>query len=1009
MAVKMGRSSCLLVAVLALLAIAFGLLLRMTPAGDLLPAGAVPSAFKRASEVGLGPPVERELRGEAANSHFIFLHSGDFLYAVVEQRGIDVVAELFDPHGRRLMTVDIPKGKQRPLFAVAREGGHYRIEVRSQTKETAGRYSVAIKALRPATQEDRTRAAAAGSFARGKELQARGGKGAMLGALQAYRDALRHWQSLGEKREQAAALRQMGQVAYALADLRGARDNFEAALAISRALGDREAEAPLLNDTGSIYQALSELEKAEASFLRALHLFRALGDRRGEAASLNLLGGQYASRSDLARALDAYGCSLEVWRALGDHTWEAATLHSLGRIYSLLGRTSEALDLLEKALRLRRATGNRRGEASTLLEIGWARYLSGDPTAALQLYDQSIALRRQEGDLLGEAATLDRRGTALAKMGMLDAALASYRRALEVFEQAGQPGSMAHTMANLGWLYEARGDPLSALAYEERALHLFQQSSGDRHAEAHTLFGMARAHRRMGDLALARARMEEVLSIVDSLRGEAPIQALRTSYLASRHDYYEFAIDLLMQSGLSLQAWEVSERARARSLLESVGEGSRARPIDEDVTKLLLPVRGAKSQPHDGSKAEPVVAPLHLREVQREVLDQDTLLLQYALGEEHSFLWVVNSTKVESFKLPGRRQIEELARRLYSLLPRSHLRSVRQPVRLVAEALSDAILGPAVGSLGNKRLLIAADGALQYVPFAALPMASEGGARVPLLVNHEVISVPSVSVLARLRRERADRLPPLHLAAVIADPVFQKADPRVGGWKSHPAVLAAIASVAGSGSDLERSASDVGMDHLMRLPWSRHEAEAILRLIPPSEGLRALDFAASRELVRSGRLGEYRIVHFATHGFLNAEHPDLSGLVLSLVDDRGRPQDGFLRVSEIPGLDLHADLVVLSACRTALGKEIWGEGLLGLTQAFLQGGASRVVVSLWNVDDAGTAVLMGRFYQAMLQENLPPSGALRAAQLAMLKEPRWEAPYYWAGFSLQGEWKRSVP
>src|SRR5262249_36869899 len=162
---------------------------------------------------------------------------------------------------------------------------------------------------------------------------------------------------------------------------------------------------------------------------------------------------------------------------------------------------------------------------------------------------------------------------------------------------------------------------------------------------------------------------------------------------------------------------------------------------------------------------------------------------------------------------------------------------------------------------------------------------------------------------------------------------------------------------------------------------------------------------ANRTVATGGELSDYRFVHFATHGILDTVHPELTGLVWSLVDRKGRNLEGFVPAMEVLSLRLSADLVVLSACRTALGKEIRGEGLVGLPRAFLYAGAPRVVASLWRVDDAATAELMKRFYQGMLgPKKLRPAAALREAQLAVARQKRWEHPYYWAGFVLQGEW-----
>jgi CHAT domain-containing protein len=170
--------------------------------------------------------------------------------------------------------------------------------------------------------------------------------------------------------------------------------------------------------------------------------------------------------------------------------------------------------------------------------------------------------------------------------------------------------------------------------------------------------------------------------------------------------------------------------------------------------------------------------------------------------------------------------------------------------------------------------------------------------------------------------------------------------------------------------------------------------------------MQAFDFAASFATATNPQLSQYRIVHFATHGILNSVHPELSGVVLSLVDEKGTPQqNGFLRLRHIFNLNLPAELVVLSACETGLGQDVKGEGLVGLTRGFMYAGAPRVLVSLWSVNDRGTSELMSRFYKKMLQEGLHPAAALRAAQIEMLQNSQWKEPYYWAAFTLQGEWR----
>jgi len=260
------------------------------------------------------------------------------------------------------------------------------------------------------------------------------------------------------------------------------------------------------------------------------------------------------------------------------------------------------------------------------------------------------------------------------------------------------------------------------------------------------------------------------------------------------------------------------------------------------------------------------------------------------------------------------------------------------------------------------------------------------------------VTLPSASTLAILRQEMEGRSAAPKLAVVLADPVFSPDDPRVSPT-SQPR-LHALPS-----DKLERSAQDTGLVNFDRLVASRREADAIVALAGEHLSNEALDFDASLETATSPDLSQYRIVHFATHALLNSQHPELSGIVLSLVDRQGRPQDGFMQAQEVYNLRLNADLVVLSACQTALGKEVEGEGLIGLTRGFMYAGAPRVLASLWRVPDRATMVLMRRFYSGILSKGLPAAAALREAQAAMRAEKQRAAPYYWAGFTLQGEWK----
>jgi CHAT domain-containing protein len=272
-------------------------------------------------------------------------------------------------------------------------------------------------------------------------------------------------------------------------------------------------------------------------------------------------------------------------------------------------------------------------------------------------------------------------------------------------------------------------------------------------------------------------------------------------------------------------------------------------------------------------------------------------------------------------------------------------------------------------------VVVVADGALQYVPFGALP----GPDGRPLAEGHEVVSAPSAATLDRLRG--AARTAAQRSLAVLADPVFRPDDPRVA----------------------PRRAASSSASPLARLPFTREEAALLVRLAPEKDARAFLDFEASRATALGAELGQYRILHLATHAVVDGAHPERTGVALSMVDRAGRPQDGLLRLSDIYRLRLAADTVVLSGCETALGRDVRGEGLVGLVRGFLHAGAVRVVASLWRVDDQATSELMRRFYSGLFVDRLPAGAALRRAQLAVREDPRWRRPYYWAAFTLQGD------
>jgi CHAT domain-containing protein/Flp pilus assembly protein TadD len=905
-------------------------------------------------------------------------------------------------------------------------------------------------------------------------------------ALEKYNEALPLRRAIGDRRGEASVLNDMGVVYRLLGETQKALEKYNEVLPIRRAIGDRGGEATVLNNMGVVYESLGETQRALEKYNEALPIRRAVSDRQGEAFTLGSIGRIYRSLGETQKALEKYNEALLILRAIGDRQGEATTLNNIGVVYdSLVGETQKALEKYNEALPILRAIGNRQGEATTLNNIGMVYQSLRETQRALDKFNEALLIRRAIGDRQGEAATLNGIGMVYQSLRETQKALEKHNEALSISQAIGPRSMEGLTLHNIGTAYNSLGEAQKALDKFNEALSI-RRAIGARSEEAQTLRSIAQVAQKRGNLAQARQSLEQAISIIESMRANISSQELRTSFFASRQEFYQSYIDVLMwmqrqnpAATFDALALEVSERARARSLLELLTE-SRAdirQGVDasllerERSLQQLLNAKAAAqfallNRKHTPAQAETFAKeiaslateyeelraqirvrspryaaltqpqPLSLAEIQQQVLDPDTLLLEYSLGEDASYLFVVSQTSITWRRLPKRAEIDAVARRVRELLTapqrqpgdteakyQARVKEARASYWPQAAELSRMLLGPVASQLGRQRLLIVADGALQYIPFAALPAPSPGndGGRnsgaepQPLFVEHEIVSLPSASTLATLRRETAGRKPAEKSLVVLADPVFTDDDTRVrrgvgkagAKEKTRPAdsgeTDVAFQQITISARETGLIGAEGGFGRLLS---TRREAAGILALVPQRERMQALDFDASRTTALRPELGEYRIVHFATHGMLNNIHPELSGLVLSLVDEAGQQQDGFLRLQDIYNLKLSADLVVLSACQTGLGKEIKGEGLVGLTRGFMYAGAPRIVASLWKVDDRATSELMKRFYQGLLgPERLRPAGALRQAQLFMWKQKQWRAPFYWAAFVLQGEWK----
>jgi CHAT domain-containing protein/tetratricopeptide (TPR) repeat protein len=861
-------------------------------------------------------------------------------------------------------------------------------------------------------------------------------------ALESYQQAMALARELGDRQSILIILNELAN----LHQINGEPDQAIAAYQQALALINQGSEignaATLLFNLGATHFSLNQFQPALDYEQRALALYRQAGNRSGESLALMGIGNLNLRLGEVSAASQFLQQSLEISLQIGNQRNEAIARLNLGLAQLAAGQAREALAHYQKALAIYQAGKDRRSEVSALTRVASAWFELRDLPQAQAGYQQAYDLSREIQLPQSEARALLGLGQIQQRLGDLEGAAQKFEQARALAQATRITGIEAESLRELARLALARNQPEAATAQLEAALKLIEKSrsglvSVDLRSSYRStvqnyyelqLEALVRQFEQQHDNRLA----SQALEAFERAQARGLLELLNEAQADIRQGV---AADLLKRES-DLQ----QQLARKADQQAAANNNAEAATIRHELTQLTDQLRQVETLIRQASPAYAALArpePVTLRAIQQQLLDEKTLLLAYALGAERSFLFAVTPSALDIFVLPKRADIETAAQEFRARLTRygqphvfhspaerqAWLRQTQQAYQAAGQTLSRLLLEPVRDRLGHKRLLIVGGSVLQMVPFAALPepsapprsfRASQTGVRSaasaerpPLVVKHEILNLPSLSTLAALRQAGAGRAPAPLTIALLADPVFDSTDERV---KARLATLAPSAPQVAPSTPTrsfdgwaENTATDSRW--IARLPATRQEAEAVRALVPESKRLIALDFAANRALATSAELRRYRYVHFATHGLLDSTHPELSGLALSRVDEQGRPQDGYLRTLDVFKLKLNAELVVLSGCRTGLGKTVLGEGLVGLTQGFLYAGAQRVLASQWQVNDDATAELMKRFYLGMLgRQQLPPAAALRAAQLQLLRQQRFKAPYYWAAFVLQGKW-----
>lgn len=899
---------------------------------------------------------------------------------------------------------------------------------------------------------------------------------------EAFQEALKLYSSINDEPNLATVYELMGQAALSNNEDQKGLDLYLQALGLYEKLGNQSLVATAYMAIGIAYNRFGEKQKALKVYRKAIPVLRALEHEAELAATLNNTGRVYDDLGEKQKALEYYFEAMAIEKAQKNQRPIGILHNNIAKIYSDLGEAQKAIEHFKLAVDISSVEKDRIFLTQSLINLGQIYLNLNQMAKATEHYEQAIILAKEMKNQVQE-------GRILFKLGKIQLQTGNQDRAMELFDQAQAIAIQVGDQVTQSNYYFQKGMVTKNLdekfALLQKSLDI-RQVLNNQIELADALKGMALAERDRGNLASAVQYAERALHLVEKIRSNVTSDQFRTSYFSVVRGYYDIYVDLLIRSRqqqpaahLLATAFETSERAHARGLIDLMNESRidirqgvdptlleqerNLKQLLRDKSNRLVSLKTRKTSVEVLQSAEKEIAryseeyqrvqnqirqssprysaltqpqPLSLQQIQAQVLTPETILLEYYLGNNVSYVWVVSQAGIEVHELPKQQVVNDLAQKAYESV------SVKEPsvrnlsaVKLLTDstaqtqktelemnpmlALSQMILGPVRNQLGTKRIVIVPDGALHLIPFAALPVPQATESQSPnpkwsyLIEHNEIVMLPSASTLAVLRQETATRQPAPKKLAILADPVFSKEDVRVASTVSpSPApdqpestqIATQNLTVLNSLEKTKDAPSPGGM-LLTRLPGTRKEAKTLYSLIAPTQGKLAMDFEANREFAASQELNQYQMIHFATHGFVNLQNPEFSGLALSLVNKKGEEQDGFLLLSDVYNMNLNAELVVLSACETGLGKQFQGEGLVGLTRGFMYAGSPRIIVSLWSVSDQATAELMERLYEGLLKQGKTPAAALRQAQLAIMQEKRWRSPFYWAAFQLQGEYR----
>ncbi len=986
----------------------------------------------------------------------LLLAAGEVAELAVDQSGVDVEVHLRALPTRQVV-FDNPFERTQPerIFLLASRPTRFRLQIKPYRDEH-GTYHLTLRdGPRPVEAGDEAVARAFAALLAGRApLPANAAERASR--IEGLRSSLAVWDRRGEPLTGAEARLRLAELLAAGWEAgAGSRQDLEAAADLAgeahrqlAAASQSSLEARALLTVAKASWRAGRLNAARAAYLEALEKATTARNHQARVTALYELGRVELELGLLDRAVERYEelrqLPLEDGGGLGAQLFAA---DGLAEAYAVAGNLDALEEQAADELALAGRLADRRLELKARRFLGLAARQGRRPDEARRQLKAALALG-QEGT---EEQAITHLALSLVERDLRDlpGAVARTRRAIATLAPLHGDGdpNLETARFNLGTFLVEGGRAGEGLATCGEALERFARQ-GRKPLQASARLCQAKALDALGRLPDAEREAEEALALIEEVRAELESPLGRERFLAAKREYVEFYVDLEMRleslqgdGSHAAKALAAAERQQARSLLDGLEElrqglrqqvdpalaarseelRAQIREVEEERSGLLaqgsVPTAESRErklssliEEYDRLEGEIrrrspryralTTAPrVSIPELVSQLLDENSDLLVYFLGERASFLWQVSRGQLGWFGLPSRQVIEAQAAKLLRELEASDNPNRRSALERAQEELSRSLLGPLAGRALGSRWLVVADGALTRVPFAVLRdpagLGTDSGSPDLLVLDRrEVLALPSLSVGLHLA---AGLRPPARSRPVftlVGDPIFRRDDSRLKA--APPASVPALAAAqAGRGS----AAQDAD---LPPLPWVREELAGIRSLPWAGERRELLAFEARRETVLGGGLVGSRYVHFATHGVVDGRYPRASRLELSRFDEQGRPIAGALLLLDIYGLEVDAELVVVSACKSAVGGERRGEALQSFANGFLYAGARGLVVSQWSVSDASTSELMKRFYSYLLVDGMAPPAALRAAQLALRADRRWRSPYHWAAFVFQG-------